>query len=80
MIFGDIRSFTIEGHHRQKWLNHHITGMLAAYIATVSAFSVVNMEFIPVVVRWLWPTVLGVPLVIMMIRRYTKKPVVKSVV
>jgi hypothetical protein len=34
--------------------------MLAAYIATVSAFSAVNFHFIhPIWLRWLWPTVVG---------------------
>lgn len=33
--------------------------MPSAYIATVSAFSVVNFTFLPAVVRWLWPTVVG---------------------
>jgi hypothetical protein len=33
--------------------------MLAAYIATVTAFSAVNFQFLPPVVRWLWPSVAG---------------------
>ena len=33
---------------------------LSAYIATVSAFSVVNFKFLPYLWRWLWPTVIGV--------------------
>lgn len=43
----------------RTWFFTHLTRMLAAYIATVSAFSVVNFTFLPPVVRWLWPTVIG---------------------
>jgi hypothetical protein len=42
------------------WLFTHFGSMLAAYIATVTAFSVVNFKFLnPVWVRWAWPTVVG---------------------
>jgi len=45
---------------RLAWLFAHFGNMLAAYIATVSAFSAVNFHFIhPVWLRWLWPTVVG---------------------
>jgi len=40
----------------------HMIGMLTSYIATLTAFSVVNFTLLPVTVRWLWPTALGVPL------------------
>jgi hypothetical protein len=41
------------------WWFSHMRSMLAAYLATVSAFSVVNFTFLPYTVRWIWPTVLG---------------------
>ena len=44
---------------KRAWFYKHMTSMLAAYIATVSAFSAVNFSFLPPLVRWLWPTVLG---------------------
>jgi len=45
---------------RAAWLFEHFGQLLAAYIATVSAFSAVNFHFIqPVWLRWLWPTVVG---------------------
>jgi hypothetical protein len=47
--------------------------MVGAYIAAVSAFSVVNLMFLPPIVRWLWPTVIGVPLLILTTNRYKKK-------
>lgn len=41
------------------WWFSHMTRMLAAYIATISAVSVVNFQFLPELARWLWPTVVG---------------------
>lgn len=43
----------------RDWFFMHLNRMLAAYIATVSAFSVVNFTFLPRLVQWLWPTVVG---------------------
>jgi hypothetical protein len=47
-----------------------MAGMLGSYIAAVSAFSVVNFAFLPTVVRWLWPTIVGTPLIALWIRYY----------
>jgi hypothetical protein len=47
--------------------------MLGAYIATVSAFSVVNFGFLPPLARWLWPTVVGVPLIVAWTRSYRRR-------
>ncbi len=43
----------------KQWWFVHMGNMLGAYIATVSAFSAVNFDFLPPLVRWLWPTVIG---------------------
>ena len=47
--------------------------MLAGYLATVSAFSVVNLTFLPPVVRWLWPTVIGTTGILLWSRYYRRK-------
>ncbi len=57
----------------KAWLLTHMTRFLGAYIATVSAFSVVNFQFLPYVWRWLWPTMLGVPGIILWRGYYAKK-------
>ena len=44
---------------RKAWMYRHLTLMLAGYIAAVSAFSAVNLHMIPLVARWIWPTVIG---------------------
>ncbi len=65
----DVRSFRGE-RARGDWVGEHVTRMGGGYIAAVSAFSAVNFGFLPPVVRWLWPTLLGVPLLIYLRRRY----------
>lgn len=54
------------------WLYSHIIGMSAGYIATLTAFLVVNVHFLPPVVVWLLPTLIGVPLIVMAVRRIRK--------
>ena len=44
---------------KRWWWFVHMGNMLGAYIATVSAFSAVNFDSLPPLVRWLWPTVIG---------------------
>ncbi len=44
---------------KRAWMYAHMTRFLSAYIATVTAFSVVNFRFMPFLWRWLWPTVIG---------------------
>lgn len=59
---------------RAAWLFAHFGNMLAAYIATVTAFSAVNLRFIePVFVRWLWPTVLGTLVIAYYTTRYKRE-------
>ena len=48
-------------------------GMIGSYIAAVSAFSVVNFHFLPPAVRWLWPSAIGVPAILLWIRYYRQK-------
>jgi len=54
----------------RAWWFAHMGGMLGSYIAAVSAFSVVNLTFLPTAARWLWPTILGVPLISLWIAYY----------
>ncbi|WP_336034995.1 DUF2306 domain-containing protein [Halobacterium yunchengense] len=57
----DLRAF--RGDASESWLVSHLSRMVGAYIATVTAVSVVNVTAVPEVVAWLWPTAAGVPLV-----------------
>jgi uncharacterized membrane protein len=55
---------------KQAWLINHLTKMLGAYIATVTAVSAVNFHLLPPVWRWLWPTIIIAPFIFMWVRRY----------
>ena len=68
----DVRAFRSEI-DPGAWVSEHVTRMGAGYIATVTAFSTVNFLFMPTVLRWLWPTLLGTPLLIYLSRAYTEK-------
>lgn len=56
-----------------RWWYAHMGRMLGSYIAVVSAFSVVNFAFLPVTARWLWPTVIGTPLIILWTAYYKRR-------
>lgn len=68
-VVGDVRTFRRET-DPGAWVGEHVVRMGAAYIATVSAVSAVNLTVLPPVVRWLWPTLVGVPVLIYLQRRY----------
>jgi hypothetical protein len=55
------------------WFFDHMGGMIGSYIAAVSAFSAVNFHFLPTVIRWLWPTLIGVPAIMIWTRYYKRK-------
>ena len=58
---------------KNQWFFAHMGFMIGGYISTVSAFSAVNMGFLPTVLQWLWPTIVGVPVVIIWTRYYKRK-------
>lgn len=69
----DIHQFLFPPKDKNFWWYSHMGGMIGSYIAAVSAFSVVNFHFLPIAVRWLWPTVIGVPAIFVWIRYYRRK-------
>ena len=58
---------------RMTWWYNHMARMLGSYIAAVSAFSAVNFKFLPVALRWTWPSLIGVPCVVIWTRYYRRK-------
>ena len=58
---------------RNAWWFAHMAGMLGSYLTALTAFSVVNLTFLPGTVRWLWPTVLGTPLIALWIAYYKRR-------
>lgn len=55
---------------RPHWLGRHVVFVGGGYIATVTATVTVNLGGLPPLVRWLGPTVVGVPLLVLARRRY----------
>lgn len=58
---------------RYWWIYRHISGMMGAYIATFTAFLVVNNTFLPELAAWLGPTFIGSPMISWWIRKYRRK-------
>jgi hypothetical protein len=73
-VWRDIQRFYRTNHDKRGWLYAHMTGFLGGYIATVSAFSAVNLDMIkPQWLQWLWPTIIGAPLIAFWVRRYRSR-------
>lgn len=75
LVFGDTRTWflVLRGKTVPKllWLQRHIGHMMGGYIATVTAFLVVNFSSTPMgLAVWFAPTVIGVPLLAFWMRRY----------
>lgn len=71
-VTDDIRQF-YKSKEKNAWFFNHMGGMVGGYIATVSAFSAVNFNFLPTIIQWLWPTIIGVPLLISWVNFYKRK-------
>lgn len=69
----DIKKYIKPTTEKFSWFFDHMGGMIGSYIAAVSAFSAVNFHFLPTVLRWLWPTLIGVPAIIIWSRYYKQK-------
>jgi hypothetical protein len=59
----DLYAFVRPPADPMAWWASHMGGMLGSYIAVMTAFSVVNFTFLPLTVRWLWPSGIGTPLI-----------------
>lgn len=69
----DIQTFRAPSSDKNSWWFDHMGGMLVSYIGAVTAFSAVNIRFLPTVWVWLWPTALGVPGIYLWQRYYRRK-------
>jgi fluoride ion exporter CrcB/FEX len=73
MVWRNVHQFFKRSVDKREWLYMHMTGFLGGYIATVSAFSAVNLHMIqPTWLQWLWPTIIGSPLIAYWISHYRK--------
>lgn len=67
----DIRVYVNGPKTKQHWLTGHIASMGGGYIATWTAFVVTNVKFLPPVIVWLLPGVIGGVIIARSIRKYT---------
>jgi uncharacterized membrane protein YfcA len=79
LAISDLRDFCHHPADKMAWWYSHMTRMLAAYIATVTAFSVVNFKFLPPLPRWLWGTAVGTAGIVIWTRYYRRKFIGRSV-
>jgi hypothetical protein len=79
LAMSDLRDFRHHPADKMAWWYSHMTRMLAAYIATVTAFSVVNFKFLPPLPRWLWATAIGTAGIVIWTRYYRRKFIGRSV-
>ncbi|MFT3885731.1 MAG: hypothetical protein QM724_09955 [Flavobacteriales bacterium] len=74
MVVANLVRFYRRKNDKREWLYGHMVGFLGGYIGTVSAFSAVNLTMIrPVWLQWLWPTIIGVPLIVLWVWSYRRK-------
>lgn len=59
IIFKRLRSFMKPPTDKNHWLYAHVTGMGGGYVATFTAFAVVNVHFLPGALTWILPSIIG---------------------
>lgn len=63
-VFQDYVNFRGKSSLKNYWLTTHIQRMTGSYIASMTAFLVVNNTILPGLIAWLLPTILLVPFII----------------
>jgi uncharacterized membrane protein len=70
MVFQDYKNFKGQTKFKNNWLMVHLQRMIGAYIASATAFMVVNNKWLPSVVAWLLPGAILVPFIFKWVRKY----------
>lgn len=73
MVGTDVKRALIPPKDKHQWLYTHIGGMGGAYIAAVTAFMVVNVHFLPGLIVWTAPGLIGAILISVVIGRHKRK-------
>ena len=66
------------------WLRFHMSGMAISYVAILTAFYVDNGPFLPLwdrlphIAYWLLPSLAGIPLIWIALRRFQQRPILNS--
>jgi uncharacterized membrane protein len=75
LAVGELWKFVHKPKEKMFWWYSHLGNMIASYIAAWTAFSVVTLPriFGPSLFLWLWPTMVGVPAIILTTGYYKRK-------
>jgi len=73
-VYQDYINFKGRSRVINYWLVTHLQRMIGSYIASVTAFIVVNNTLLPGIVAWLLPTSVLVPLIIIWSRKHENHP------
>lgn len=73
MVYQDYRHYTGRAVIPNFWLTTHLQRMIGSYIASATAFLVVNNSILPGIVAWLLPTVILTPLIFRWTAKYRLK-------
>jgi len=63
VAFGAVDVHLFRADKTAEWMVTHLQRMIGAFIATVSAVSAVNLTAVMGIAAWLWPTLVGIPLI-----------------
>ena len=72
-VIQDCANFTGRQRVKNYWLTTHLQRMIGSFIASATAFLVVNNQFLPPILAWLLPTIVLSPLIGMWTRKYMIK-------
>ena len=73
MVLNDFKKMKSRKQEKNAWLFDHISRMGGSYIATTTAFLVINVRFQPEWIIWLLPTAIGTPILVRTSRKWRKK-------
>lgn len=75
LAYGELKTFVVKPKARMFWWYTHLGNFIGSYIAAWSAFSVVTLSqiFGNVWYVWLWPTIVGVPAIVLTVAYYKRK-------
>lgn len=73
IVYGQLKSFLAKPKDKNRWFYAHIGNMTGGFIASVTAFSTQVMVFMPGVLQWIWPSLIGIPILAYWISTYQRK-------
>ena len=75
IVYINVKPFIVPPKEKQFWWFNHLANMMGALIATTTAFSttIFRVFSIATPIAWIWPALIGIPIMIWWQRSYRKK-------